>query len=510
MTHDDDDLLEELFRLDPALRPHREQLIPLIERLRQSKPDVKPDAAFVSELRRHLLAHADTLQTPSSTWQMLRLPSAVFALLLIVIALPLAYLGIMRSLPQTAQYPSSGTPLFAYNLKPAPANAFGSLKDFQPGAQEQLGRGGGGPVTAPATPSPMAQATNDSTMAAPSAAPSLAAPMTKIGGTSGRMMINPQIERYEFSYSGAMLPLADATVSVLRRERGMSLTDLSSLRDALNLGTLDLSTFHNTAADSISLIQQGDFGYLINVQLRDGSVNISQNWETWPHPEMNCKDDACYQKYRTKAADIPSDDALIRIADAFVAAHKIDLTHYGKPEIDASGKNQIAGTPSADMPVYFPDSMSVIYPLQIEGKTVYDQGGMKAGIRVNVSVREKKVSDVWGIQSQTYSQSSYNAVTSQKDITDYLSHLGEIPTNTLPQDAKVHTTTVTLGAPELGYMTYFKYDNATSQELLVPALFFPAAHVSGSGSYWQQRIAVPLAKELLQQPNGGTAYPMKM
>jgi hypothetical protein len=250
--------------------------------------------------------------------------------------------------------------------------------------------------------------------------------------------------------------------------------------------------------DNLTIAQDTDRGYMVNLMLRDGTVNISANWEKWPHPEQDCRDEACYAKYRTKITDLLSQEQLLQIAGAFVSEHGIDVSHYGAPEVDETWKRDYDRAQDKAQ-AYVPDAQTVVYPLLTEGRPVFDQGGAKQGIRVNVNVRQKLVSDVWGIQNLQYLRSDYAALSGSGDVLDYLAHLDRMAPDAYPQGMKVKRVKVTLGEPTLGYASYFTYENAQTRELIVPALLFPVQNVADGQYLWQQTIAVPLAKDLLKQ-----------
>jgi len=54
-------VLEDLYAIDPALRAHEAQLVPLVELLLRNDPSGKPDEAFVERLRGELRQHAVVL-----------------------------------------------------------------------------------------------------------------------------------------------------------------------------------------------------------------------------------------------------------------------------------------------------------------------------------------------------------------------------------------------------------------------------------------------------------------
>ncbi len=481
-------LLDELYRIDPALKDHETALIPLIEKLLAHKPDIHPDEKFVQELRAQLAAHAEALSRRSATTEGRGLTLQRFSLALagllvgVIVAAPSTYIVLNQKKGIPLQM---GSPLFQYSiLREAAKNAFGDLQSINlvPGGE---GRGGGGGAE-------------------------VSTPSVLDSGISGKM-IAPAPQEFQYVYDGP-LPDLSPTVDVLRREKSIGKPAASAFLGKFNAGMANLGSFPGATVDSVMFSQDVDFGYTISLMFSEGQIGISQNYARWPHPEAQCRDEACYRNYRMTIGDIPSDDELIRIAGDFIQAHSIDVSRYGAPEVDRSWKQNYDETPDKSV-AYVPEAIRVLYPLLIEGKAVYDMGGMKSGISVNVHAKQKRVNDVWGIQNQTYVSSAYDGVTHPEEIKAYLNNIGResgfLPTVTPARDGAQApaVTTVTLGAPTVGYTLYYLQDGVQSKELLVPALIFPVLQVPEGdvpvGIYQRNTVIVPLAKELLEKGTGG-------
>ncbi len=484
--------LDDLYAIDPELKTHEEELLPLLHQLLHADPGREPDAAFVQELRSRLQHRATELSSSSPSLSSLMnrfLYAGAGALAALVIAIPAVYYGTQETAPA-----ATGTSLFAYHVTDAPANAFGSLQSVQTegGPRNQSGGGGGG----------VGGGGNGYASAVPAAAPSVA---MDSAATADAKLVAPgeygEISQYHYTYSGALPELPEGTVSVLKRERG-NRPGIGSILNTFALGNIDLASFDGAVIDSASFSQDEQYGYNFSVMLKEGTVFINQNWEKWPHPENACRDEACYQRYRVKIGELLPDADLLRIAAAFVTEHGIDTAQYGEPEVDNAWRRDYdRSTDKAQY--YIPESQQVLYPLLLDGRPVYDQGGAKTGIRVSVSNREKRVSDVWGIQSQSYTRSAYDAVSGSGAIHAFLGKLDSIDKQFYSPNAKIKNIDVTLGEPVLGYVTYYAYDKVPAQELVVPALIFPVTGTSDAANpIWRQNVVVPLAAELLAQNNG--------
>lgn len=487
-------ILKELLAADPSLKDREKELLPLLKLLVENKPKAEPTEDFKrrlqSEIRMHTraepsdlsavaLAKAESPLTSFFSFLMNKQYSVALAGLLlgVLITGPVVYYGLPSG---NSGGTPSGTPLFSYSVSDTGANAFGDFSTVSTSEGRGQGGGGGG-NPAPAMMATEGSAQTDSKMVAPDS-----------------MIYRPQV--FKFKIDGEIPALTETQVQVLRRNKVITSADAQALLKTFNLGSIDLGSFGSLKTDSVSLYQDGKNGYTMYISFREGSVSINQNWETWDHPESKCTTEACYQQYRIKESDIPADDVLIGIADAFAKTHGIDLTEFGPGEVDNSWRTSLAAMSASDRAMYwFPESTRVIYPQLIDGKPVYEQGGGKAGISVGVHVREKKVSDVYGILSQNYTRSSYEAVTTSGAIIDFLDRSGNMYGGGMPPNTIPETIDVTLGAPTIGFTKVYNYENGKADELVVPALIFPVKSVPEGTYYYQQSVTVPLAKELMDK-----------
>ncbi len=502
--------INDLYEIDPSLREHEEDLIPLIQQLLSRDPARAPDLSFVEELNSRLTRRAHELSSPSATASPFSFMSKTLyalagATAAVIVAVPTASFLSQRSSPSDVAAPA----LFSYNVTKAPSNAFGNLKTLQASGNSRPQSGGGGPVNGYApTPAaaPAAPATLETTA-------NPVAPQAEDAAIGAKLVAPPpydgEIVQYQYVAPDTLPALPQGTVSVLKRERAAARPGLETFLNSFTLGQVDLSSFGGSTMDNVTFSQDTKYGYMFTVMLREGTASISQNWEKWPQPENACRDEACYQRYRVKITDLPSDAETLRLAADFVKAHGIDVSRYGEPEADAQWKRDYESAVDKSQ-AYVPDYVAVLYPLLIDGKPVYDQGGAKTGIRVSVSVRAKRVSDVWGIQNLSYTSSDYAAVSGSGDVLAYIDGFERYPI--MPLDIqpapggrvapspKVKTIKVQLGEPTLGFATYYAYDKTPAEELIVPAFIFPVEGTSDPQNViWRQTVVVPLAKDLLDQ-----------
>lgn len=494
MTPDISLLLEELYTIDPSLRDHEDTLRPVLAELLAARPDIRPDKKFVQELRGRIREEARRRTAADSAPSAFISPFSFLFMPKFSFAVIGAFLGILVTVP-TMYYvgsqkfaPIPGTemidgghigPAFGYNISQAGSAAFGSLGMIA--ANQAQGLGGGGPEAISARP--QSGGGGDAKMIAP----------------DSRLMYPYYVTDY--TYTGDPLTLTDETVNVLRRLKNIQPGGVAGQLMTANLGLLDLSSFGGSKVESFNFYQEAKNGYYINVNMREGMVSINQQWETWDHPESSCQTDACFQQHRVRESDMLGDSEAIAIADAFLAEHGITMPNIGEPMVDSSWRDQYDAVQNK-AEYWFPESMTVIYPLVIEGQTVYEEFGNVAGLNVMVGVKSKKVTGVWNLIDQKFESSAYDGVTDAQQVLDFIAAYGKPQGDMMPTDAQVERHTVELGTPSRGYARFYRYENNRSDELYVPALIFPVKTPvdPATGFYDQRSFVVPLAEELLDRP----------
>ncbi len=470
-------ILHDLYAIDPALQSREAELIPLIETLLRERPDATPSEEFVQRLRTMLQERAAALgrvrETPSGFFASIfavKFSSAILgALIGVALATPTTMLFLRKTLPSAPTAEKSavrqdGTAA----VEEAEPQAFGALNApavADRAREKALGLGGGMDADSVAAPSP------------------LIAPW--------------QGQAFTYVYDGDALALTEETVSVLRRTPS-ALSPIDASR--LNLSNIDIGSFPDATVTSLSIAQNRERGFIVSVDAQEGTVSVFQDYEQWPDPLRDCGDDpSCFERLQLSRGDLPADGELLAIAARFLKDHGIALDGYGEPTVDHGWEKQPEGTGNV------PDTLQVLYPLTVDGLPVFEQSGGPVGIAVSVSARLKAVTGAWNIQTLAFDRSAYPAVTDSADI---LAKLAEI-SGTAPEDDAAKGATVHLGTPERGYIRYYRATGeGRTEQLFVPGLIFPVVKSENTPEWWvPQPVSVPLAKELLAEPQAGPAIP---
>lgn len=489
---DIESILADLYAIDPELKSHDTELRKVINQLLTAKPDITPNKEFIESLKRTVLERSETILAHKPTFleklhsmQKTFLYPATAAVVLIVAATA----GVMAFLknPQLANRESG-----SIALQSSGEFAFGPLTSNQNflGKGSGIGLGGGGGFagvsmnTAAPTTAPTAEesATRD----------------TAIGGDAKLSIYPAPYNVYTYTYKGEPLNLTESKLPVIRRIKGITNQNSNSLLSPIS-SLFNISKITNAKAQNISVMEDRDYGYAINVDFLEGGVSFSQNWQRWPHPENDCRDEACYKRYRVTEADIPGDAELIAIADRFLSDYGIARAGFGDAEVRSDWR--IYYEQSTDKAnYYFPESITVIYPQLINGEKVYDESGYPTGLTINVNVRYNRVDGVWGLTTQSFESSNYSMETNATKIIELATKGGYNYNYPMPYPAdsgvQANQVVLDLGTPEQILMKSYRWNGSTSDELYVPALRFPIINMPKDQPFYATSITIPLASEL--------------
>jgi hypothetical protein len=513
-----EDILRDCIAADPSLRERQDELRQIISTMLESKPETLFSKDFANRLRAMLSEErqkrTSKIRSKPSFFDFMKLkpfalPLAGSLALVAVFAVLLTQKPMGTKTQTLATAMKTVTP--GMKISKVAAGAFGTLTSTTAVAVQapmadglEAGRPSGAPASGAAAMAP-------TVLSAPDAAPSAG----HVGGVTSKMAAMMPIQEplnYRYVYKGE-LPAIDPSIDVFRHVKGLPSGGMLSSIGSVTAGLIDGSRFSSGTIQSLNVVEDREFGYMISLDAVEGAISLNQNWQRWPHPESKCRDEACYKQYQLTPEQVPADDAVIGIAEDFIKEFGIDRSALGQPTLNNDWRIRPMGA-AADMPIYVPDVVSVTYPLLIGGKPAQDENGSPNGVTINVNVREKKVDGLWGLSTNRYEQSSYAAETDTGRLLKFVAG-GGLYAGYVDPSAK--TIDIELGAPEIVLTSYWK-DNGdgTGQNLFVPALRFPVQNPPADQPWFRKAVTVPLSKDLLdqadaqaaQQGNGGTPTPI--
>lgn len=495
-----DNLLQELYLFEPQLAKFETQLIEIINQMSELRPDTKFDSVLAAKIKARLMQTIEEskkreLNHRFFKFNFINMNKSIYIYAGLATVFVLAFAFLSFNLINK----------FEHENKPGKLNEISSnsYEDWLERNQDDFVRveaGAFGSLTLVSMSDVRSISQDDAgSKIAPAGAGGAATVM--LGATENTRMIMPWFNNYKYIYQGDNLVLDKSEGDVYRR-LAITNTDgqrVANLISGLNLNGLDLSNFRNLKVQSISLLEDTDKGLAVNLDFDSGNVSIYENWSQWRFPEREaCGDDnACWQSFRLKIEDVPTDLALINQANNFIKSYNIDLSNYGEPVVDNNWRFEYERS-NDKLNFYIPETVSVIYPLLAGDVAVRDQSGNYSGVRVNINVFYKVVSGLNNLSINHYELSSYTLETDFQRIIRIAENGGwGLWFGGGIENKKEQKTA--LNTPEFTYINLWRYNNDKNEELLIPALIFPVALDSVSEYYGRQSIVVPLVKEILDE-----------
>lgn len=459
-----DAILEDLYTLDPTLRTHEAEVRRAVELLLQSQPDITVNKKFVSDLRARLMAEPGAIR-----------PS-FFSTFLFSMKRPYVALGgaalvalVAISAFQLTQFSgNSSTNSYARLF------AVGDIKTLSESAFGNLGTGAGA-------------------LAGRSAEMAMGGFGGGAGGDAAKNMVMPYPEvRYVYRYTGDALPVhTESTMPVYRRTvPAAAASTIGNIMKTAGGGLMDLNTFKSLKAQSVTLYEDGDKAYAVTIDFFDGRASINPHWPEWqleqtgPLPSI-------------KESDIPADDRLISIANAFLRARGIDTSKYAAPQVDKSWKQYQPMMERTGEEVYIPDVHTIVYPYKLDANTASNWAGQAEGMRVSVEVRNNRVQSVWNILAGSWERSIY-AIETNGDRLKQLAEQGGAYGGGWYGSKDAKEVVIELGTPEIVYTDYrLNDDGKGGTELYIPAYRFPIKNKPAEAPYMGEYLLVPLPKQVL-------------
>ncbi|HMQ02282.1 MAG TPA: hypothetical protein PKD79_04450, partial [Candidatus Doudnabacteria bacterium] len=357
------------------------------------------------------------------------------------------------------------------------------------------------------------------------------APGSEPGSGGSDASILPYPEGYRFVYEGAEISELAEVHNVLKRQKPVQTESVvSRIIRIFSFGLIDLTRFNNTRIQNFAFIEDKEYGLGVNVDLNYGNVNIYQNWEKWPQLGYGCEgllDEQVFMELerrgqaengsyeycgvlpRISEGDIPSDDEAIAIARQFVSDYGVSMEGYGEPRVYEYYPWRIAYEQATNKTsFYFPENVQVLFPLVLEGQSVYDEGGHPTGMTVNIDVRTRLVNGMYGLETKQFQRSEYKGETDANRLLQ-IAERGGYRNGFWDGGSNIATLRLDTPTIEMVRIWYSVDPMNQGEELLVPSLVFPIKNAT-ENNYWRKTIIVPLVRDLLDNENQGWGPIMPM
>lgn len=467
------DILDELYALDPDLRKKEWEIKKIIEKMMKNRPEVEINETFRSELREKIMQEITAMKKPALWFQWWPMAGALS--LCLIIALWFSS-GVFT---QTKNTPLS----FRQNIESTGAESFGTIMlPNQNNPRPQSGGGGGGIWGGGDAVS--------SKMMTPDA------------------MIYPPIDipLYTYVYKGEV-KIPEENLPVYKKTNlPFNSTDTHNIVRNLSLADINLNSFKRLGISNLTLTEDVEYGYMLNLDFVNGMINMYQNYMKWPQPV--CGKNGCTQPPKLTEKDIPEDSEVVNVSNQFISKYNIDVSQYGAPIVDKSWRIWYARSAELGEEQMVPDTYTVIYPIMLDGKPVYQEGGMYRGLTFNYDVRTKRITGMYGIEKADLKKSTYETIKKIELINEMIKNGGRyiMTDDTVNKDRKI--VELSLGEPTLNYVTiYGEWKDGKTEEYYVPAYVFPVENAPKEG-YAPQTIVIPLVEEFVQRITPGAVDPI--
>lgn len=458
MNNNINKLLQDIYKLDPELKSRENELIALIGKIKDTKNKFKPDTNFVHRLRNELMSAPERDKKENFINNYINMKKYIFGgavafvclLLFAVVYYPLVS-------KNNGDQASLNLDLGKMNIESVDNFGLLSLSRASSDSNIELSKAMGLGESAGLGSAVSSDGSADSFLVMPAPAP------------------------YSYVYMGDDFEKPNEKGNVYKRVIPADVSkQFASFIKNINLGLVDLKNFNNVGLQNLTLVEDNDFGLIININLNSAEVSIYQNWDKWPKTETNLS-----------ITDIPKDDVVIAIANNFLSKYGIDNGNYGSPVVNNQWREYYIMNDGQGQS-YVPDTMQVVYPLLVEGLSVYDQGGQPVGLNVLVNVLHKKVAGVNGLRASNYQSASYELISDVEELIAEAENGGFGNSYKQNNDNEIK---VELGKPKVGLVKLYNYKNGQQEEMLVPSLIFDILD-KPDGYYGRQKVIVLLVKEM--------------
>ncbi len=464
MQKQTEQILKEIYKIDPGLKQHQDSLVRIIEGLVSAKLEVKVDRDFVKRLKGQLEQRVSQKQELPSLGSVFPLSKYLSYAMASIVIVALAAVSIAYFTGQEQeQPPTEKTGITEMEEKAFGEIAFtwGESADDQNRLSAEQAAGIGGEL--------------------------LTVSESSEADSKAEIYPYPYRINYEYVYEGGSFsPGKDSMPVYKKTDNGQIGNSLSSILGSFNLNAINLQKFKNAQVGSLQIAEDREYGYILYIDSQNDYLSISMNWKKWPQDVYSGQ---------LKESDRLSDQKILEIAGNFVKSYGIDTSLYGSPEIRPSpvlyamldsGQREESGTS------YIAESRSVVYPLLLQGEKVYDQSGRKVGMTLEVSLRYKKVTYAGSIFVGGFESSKYDIETDREKIISSAEKGGMDPYYSY--DDQTETVQIKLGTPSLQLVRIWQRaeNKYFGEELYIPAYVFPITEEPEKGHFHRQSVIVPL------------------
>ena len=299
-------------------------------------------------------------------------------------------------------------------------------------------------------------------------------------------------EVYKYSFSWELNIDIPEKLEVYKKENSkISTKELVDNIKNVNFAWVDISKFQNLNIKNISINEDNEYWYLINIDFENNNLSIYKNWAKWPQVDYSVNN-------TNNNENLLKEDEIIKIAQDFLKTHNIDLSNYWAPRIEENYVNTLAKYESDKiMPDYYIQNTSVVFPLIIDWKEISEEYWQAKWVTIEIDLKEKKVASIYWINVSKYESSLYNIETNKNNILKIAEVWWRWGFNNIENEYdNVKYINKVLINPKLVYVNTYKYSNGVNEEYIIPAIVFDVKKDENDNSTYDQKVTIPLVKDL--------------
>lgn len=497
-----ENFLEELYQIDPSLQEKEAQIKKLIITMTSLSPDVKMDEKFKTNLRAQIAEkiHSEKLKNyeKSNKPSILQIIGYMFGGVWVAAFWFFMFQDQLLSNPvtKTTQEVATQTPVkFENTIIKAQANSYGKLNAVGTDKTAKWSGNEALAVKSADIAAPKAESMEINTFAAKE--DSLNSKVALTSPVANDLMIEPLPyvpEIYRYTFSGELNLEIPQNMTVYKKENTKSDTSgLVGLLKNINFSGVNLANFANLNISSLSVNEDKEFGYSLNLDFDNSGLSIWKNWTKWPAQNLE------------EAQKLPllTEAESLAIAKNFLSQYNIDLSSYGTPVVEQSYMAALLRAADTKIaPDFYRPAPTVIYPLLIDGKEVREEYGQATGVRVEIDPVEKKVSGVNGLSVAQYLASEYQVENNVENILKVANVWGRWGFYDYGTE-NVKITNVLLKNPKITYINSYSYKNNVQEQYVIPTVTFEVEKPADVEYFYQETITVPLVKDMYKYDDTG-------
>ena len=235
--------------------------------------------------------------------------------------------------------------------------------------------------------------------------------LTKIEDPSDLMPVVPYPDYTQKLYIYKLrvwekLPEIPKSMYVYKNKNFSINTVNANLSEIFKTDIIDFSKIKKLWLLNLSVYEDINDWYQFDISLSEWIVNINRNYLKWPEID--------YSSQR-ELADLPNDDTILKIVNNFVNKYSINVSSFFKPIVNNVWKNEYESNTNIEN-FYVPDILSVLFQFNIDWIWVHEIYGNPYWLEATVNARDMKVNSFWPIQKLDLAWSKYDLITDNSKI----------------------------------------------------------------------------------------------